>query len=968
VPTSPNFINLIGADGKVYSGPVDQANELVKSGEFRFMEPSEAENLSMKDFASTPGEQIKNVASNYLSTSSFGATDLAARAMLPDDELKYEQVRREENPLGTIAGTGLGVVIDPLSGLGLVGKSVGRLTKAAGIEKLGDSVIRGSEAVMGASKYAPTRVVEEGAEALGKMVDPLGGMMASSIAKEATSPITHQVLSKIPGRAIRGSTIGGAFAAGQSISEQSLGDMDLNGERVFADGMNGAMLGLVFDTSLGALGDAAVGGTKKLYGALKNNDALANAYSRIISKFNSADEATIKATINAEREAQAVLNSAEKDIGALQRLESELNMVFGDGSNGTQAELGKKVTDGFAAQYKFVNDLYETKFKPLRETYGQTPLNKIFGDNILGALEKKLYGSKLYNSIEDMLPTNSTARQVFRDFKEDFLRLNSADDIWTLKQSINSTLSGRAASGFYKDTLLNREMGIIADAMNTAQDDALMYAARATGNKYEIKAAEDAANAIKFERESYGKDKQKLRTLAESLGMKNPNSFRAFVEKLKDMEGNVLVEKMFKARNNVEGLKFLQTNYPDQFANLANAFKNKIANEATKAGKFNPVKALELVSDKKLAPETRKLIFGEAGDDMLKNAAKAFHGETAENYARNQARKEMLLQTEDDSTFTQMGAIAGSIGGIPGAGAGAAVGKALDTITDKNKAARAFLGFEKAFKAFDEKIGQKAAAIFDKNPITARDLGKVATSSNVTSERMTREKQKRENFHPSELNHDQMIKNLSEWSENPDKLVEHLSNELGEMNNFAPGISQATQATAYRALDFLGEKLPVQPPRKPLDSNNFVVSKSDAYKFSRYYNTVVNPTGVLNDVRAGTLTNDHLETLLRVYPSLYKSMQEILMMEMIKYDQKKDKEALPSWKKLSISYFLENNLAAGLEQKNIGANFNNWLNPTMLSGQDGMGTPQSPSKGNQSGRNAIAASYSTPTQKLENEV
>lgn len=944
-------INLIGPNGKIFTGPVENASKLIESGQFNFLNDEEAKTFAMREFANTPSEQIKNIGSNYTSTATFGASDLLNRENLTPEQLQYENIRRQENPGGSILGTGLGVLIDPFSVAGLGVKGAGKLAQAAGAEKLSTNLIKGAEAITSAGKYAPTRVVDDAAQALGNVVDPLAISAASKLVDAGTSPITHQVLAKIPGRAIRGSTIGGAFAAGQSISEQSLGDMDLNGEKVFADGMNGAMLGLVFDSSLGAIGDTAVAGTKKIYGALKNSDALQNSYSKIISKFASADEATIKATIDAERQAQAIINSAEKDPSAIQNLNSNLKQVFGEAGDATQSQLGGKIKDGFNGIYKLVNDVYELSFRPLRLKYSEAPL-------------KGTFGAKLFDEIEDNFIKNSPGSRILNQYRSNFFGANQVKDANELFK-LRSAITGEMFQAG-----LRSEGGTVGALMREAEDQALILAAKATGDAAEIKLAEAASNAVKAERARYSTDMKQLRSLTESLGLKRVRSFRDFIERLTETDGNILIDKMFKNRANVKGLEFLQKEFPDQFKHLTDAFRNKIANNSTKNGKFNPVRALDLVSDKNLAPEVRRMIFGEAGDDALKAAAKAFEGETAENFARNEARREMLLESEIDNTYTQLGAIAGTVGGIPGAGAGAAIGTALDTITNKNRAARAFLGFEKAFKAFDDKVARHAADIFEKNPIKARDLARVATSSKVTAERSDRDSQrKKDDKDPRELNHEKMINNLSEWSENPDKLVEHVAGELGEMDQFAPGMAQATNATAFRAIDLLKEKLPVMPIRKPLDFTPYVVSSADAFKFGRYYNAVMNPVGVLNNVKDGTLTNDHLETLMRVYPQMYKNMQEILMMEMIKYGDKKEKEPLPSWKKISLSLFLQNNLSDSLEQKNIGANYNNWLNPQMLSGQENLGAPQSVSKGNQSGRqSSLARSYQTNTQRVEEEV
>lgn len=942
----PKTISLISKSGDIYNGPIDQASDLVKSGDFRFLKPEEATGLSMKDFANTPTEQLKNVGSNYLSTASFGASDIAKRQMMSPEELKYEEVRRQENPVGSIAGVGAGVLMDPFSLGSLALKGAGSAAKAIGAEKVGSALAKGAEGLSEASKFAPTKVLENGADALATAANPLGEKIAGSLLSKETSPILNEALSKIPGRAIRGSTIGGAFAAGQSITEQSLGDTDLNGEKIFADGLNGAMLGGVLDSGVGAIGDLAVGGTKKIYGALKNNEALQNSYSKIISKFSGADEATVNATIQAEREAQAIYKGSEKDPTAVENLSTNIKQIFGDGSEGTQAQLGNNIKEGFSKIYSDLKSDYNNIFTPLREQYGEAPVNIRLG-------------WKTFDQIDDQLVRNSPAQRILNQYKNNFLDLKNANDLFTLRSIITKELSMAGQKA---------ESGLVGSLMRDAEDQSLIMSAKSTGDPVQMDTAKRASEAVAESRAAYAGDMKKLKSLSESLGLKRVRSFSDLIDRLSETDGNVLVDKMFKNRGNVQALEFLRKDFPDQFKTLTDSFKSKIAAKATKAAGFNPITALDLVSEKNLPPEVRKMVFGEAGHDALTASAKAFQGETAENFARNQAKKEQLrlLNGEQDNNYAKTGAILGSIGGIPGAGVGAAAGTVLDTLTDRNKAAKAFLGFEKAFKSFDDKIGTAAQKIFEESPFKQKDISRVLTTSKLTAEKSDRDDNKKD--HPLELNHEEMTKNLAEWSENPDKLVEHMSSQLGDMNKVAPGMSQSTQATAYRAIDLLKEKLPVMPLKKPLDTTPYKVSNQEAFKFSRFYDTVMNPLGALKEVQKGTLNNDHLETLMRVYPQLYKGMQEILMMKMIDYSNQKDKVAMPPWKKLSLSLFLHNDLSEGLSQQSLGANFNNWLNPNMLSGQENSGA-MSNSKGNQTGKSVkVAKNYLTDNQQAEQEV
>lgn len=942
---SGNQISLIDNNGQIKTGPLENAQQLVDSGQYRYLTPEEATNKGMQDFSQTLPEQVKNIASNFGDTASFGAQSLVQRHLLSPQDLQYENVRRQENPGGSFLGTGLGVVTDPFDLAGLAGRGLAKGAEAVGAESLASGLSKGAEGLSNLSKYTPMKGVDALAQSAQEAVNPFSQDIANSLISKESSPIANQVLSNLPGRALRGSVIGGAFAAGQSISEQSLGDVDLNGEKILADSGAGALMGLVFDTSLGSLGDTVVGGTKKIYGALKPGSAAQTAFSNMVSKFSNAEPEVVSATIDAERDAQQIYKSKEKNPTAIENLNTNLKTIFGDGSAATQNELGLKISQGFQDLYNKISEDYNQSFGPLREKYGDAPITAEFGQ-------------KIFDDAKKNLVPNSPAWRILNHYDENFQTLDNANSLMSLRSVITKEMRMAGYSG---------EAGAIGDIMKEGQDSALMLAAKGTGIPSEIQAAQDAADALSKERSLYSGDMKKVKSLAESIGMKNTRnmSFSNFSQRMSEIDGNTFVDKIFKERKNVKGLEFLRDEFPDQFKTIADAFKNKISNQATKAGMFNSVKALDLVSEKNLPAESRKLIFGDAGHDALSEAQKAFQGETAENFQNNLQKKQnaALLQDTGDNTFATLGGLGGgAAGGFGGAAAGAALGSVLDTITNKNKAAKAFLGFEKAFKNFDEKIGSMASRIFEENPISSYNTTKFATTGALASKRSDEE----DTSSAMKLDHEKMVNNLSEWSENPDKLIQNMGSQFSKITDIAPGMSQSAQAAGFRAINLLKEKIPVMPPKMPLDIEPYKVSNQQAYQFSRYYDTVIKPESVLDEVNKGTLTNDHLETLARVYPQLYKNMQQIVMQKMIDYGNQKDKAPMPAWKKLSLSYFLGENLSSGLNQQSLGANVNNWLNPNMVSGQQNNAGPVSNTKGNQTGqRNAISQNYMTDTQETE---
>ena len=103
-----------------------------------------------------------------------------------------------------------------------------------------------------------------------------------------------------------------------------------------------------------------------------------------------------------------------------------------------------------------------------------------------------------------------------------------------------------------------------------------------------------------------------------------------------------------------------------------------------------------------------------------------------------------------------------------------------------------------------------------------------------------------------------------------------------------------------RAVQFLYEKL----PKNPLEDLSLTLPVSpstpnpaEVAKFMRYEEIVNNPLGVLDHIANGTLTSEHRETIVSVYPELYTNIQEEILKGLA---QGKPNMTLPQKIQLSI--------------------------------------------------------------------
>ena len=133
--------------------------------------------------------------------------------------------------------------------------------------------------------------------------------------------------------------------------------------------------------------------------------------------------------------------------------------------------------------------------------------------------------------------------------------------------------------------------------------------------------------------------------------------------------------------------------------------------------------------------------------------------------------------------------------------------------------------------------------------------------------------------------HGVALKNLAELRAN----VAHASNVLstGDIGDHAPGVATAATAVASRAVEFLDSKLPKDPYSSLPESARpkWVPSDSDLIKFNRYVRAVDDPLNAIKDMSVGRVTQETIEALQSIYPSIYDDLKVKLINKMS--DQKK---------------------------------------------------------------------------------
>jgi hypothetical protein len=126
-----------------------------------------------------------------------------------------------------------------------------------------------------------------------------------------------------------------------------------------------------------------------------------------------------------------------------------------------------------------------------------------------------------------------------------------------------------------------------------------------------------------------------------------------------------------------------------------------------------------------------------------------------------------------------------------------------------------------------------------------------------------------------------ITKNVTELANDPAKLAYKVTAATQKMDTVAPKMAQASRESMVRAVQFLNEKLPKDRNQQfdILAQREFEPSSLMMAKFKRYVQVVEDPYSVLADMEAGTATIEHVEALQAVYPAIYNQIRS----EMINY-------------------------------------------------------------------------------------
>lgn len=125
---------------------------------------------------------------------------------------------------------------------------------------------------------------------------------------------------------------------------------------------------------------------------------------------------------------------------------------------------------------------------------------------------------------------------------------------------------------------------------------------------------------------------------------------------------------------------------------------------------------------------------------------------------------------------------------------------------------------------------------------------------------------------PVEDTPESIAKHVVSMAGNPDRMLATVERAGDEFDEHAPTVAQDLRTSIANVVQYLADKAPKEkvlspgmPPVPP--------SRAEVMRFNRYVRAIKDPTSILDDAFAGTLTPEAVDAVRTIYPQVYASMQ-----------------------------------------------------------------------------------------------
>ena len=828
----------------------------------------------------------------------------------PQESAKYQENEQFGHRPLTTAGLGLADTLSFGTSKYLMAKA--GLLDPANADKIQE--LNSNEYLAGqVAGFIPGAINGTVGKIVGKTGAALLGGAPSLISKvvrpgeELASKIVGNAASKIAGSAVEGM----AWGPEHSISEALLGDPNITAESVLSDMGYGTIFGAgvgslveigrhFLPASLNKMSDAIKSTRDYFIGSGEGGEVgvLGEKAADIFSKTSGIDKDIIKTAISNRALAGSLSEQELKNI--VQQDAKKLNELH----DSTQKSLLEAHSDIRPAELEKLVDTV-----PIAPIQQQLYNIGKFSDEMLGKFS--LYPERYSKAFV------SFAKQFDKDFRESLSAAKSNSDAYnavnTFKQNIQGILKHnpfapaeeglaqnevRELSKFLRDQTRDENTWGHAGARNADFNDALSGIGRDEVGYYKL--ISPKGESTEFTKTFMTEDTKSQRLKFDPEKLQNIYNMKDSAKRDKKLE---LLDKWFESTKSVG----------DQIKETYASVPNKQLN----------VPELR---------ETASMINRDIQDSMGKYSSIKNVGKESTGLTSSLGRYSLL----------GMGA---SIVGIP-TNVVRAIGGTLaigELAKNPIKLISVLRKLEESTNATMKSIYNGASMLVNAS-IKSSNVGRGYISAGISN-----------SFRKNDENtYDKRKQSILKMTTDINHFHERLTNSVNGVAEYAPLTSSNIQSVSANGVFFLASKLPQHNDMGPL-SKTWVPSKTEISSFNRYYDAVTNPTGVMKQAAAGTLTKEAIEAVSTVYPAIYAEMQKAILEKLVG----KKQESIPYQNKMMISMIIGSPMMHSMTQQTISSIQQAFAPIQQMTGSNHVSTPKSVKFSNSS-------NMMTPMQKSSN--
>lgn len=752
----------------------------------------------------------------------------------------------------------------------------------------------------------------------------------------AATPEAANLAQKALGLGLGSAAEGAAYGLGQSLDDSALGDPNALGENL----LHNVGYASLFAGGLGSMMAPFAKESAKAASVLPEG---ADAFETHVSGLPTEQQEGVLSSLSKTKENLPEIEQAAATIGApvldIQKTDSPFIKNMSEALSKSPDELGiahhtqiadaqniardtiqntlsssEGRTEAETGEFvrKDLGDAIDAKYEPLRQVYrdvegvtGKAPLAPENASAIADEMDKVIQ-DKGFNSRRDKA-------KFVRDYSADVREATSVSQL----DKIRSDMLAEARDNYP----LKAASGPLSKILDQAQEKFTTLHVNALVDPVEKANAQKIMSQLPGLRKNYATFSGELEKVSQKLGMGKvgPGEFGSKLDNEGRLSGEAITKKL-TSKKDAGFMKFLQEYAPNTFQALADREKSRIleAAHSNKEGIFNSTAALKQIYDKTgLSPELRSLIFKPEELQKINAADTYLKSFPSEKFVSNTTTHADIL-----NRFGQLAAAGGAlISGNPLLAAGLVANhfyggkarsflmkEAIDRLGPKAAGAEGKVGalsmLEKMNGKFINQVTSKSKALFNFDKQLAG-----AAAGSVLSKLVA----------PEDKKHEAMQKQITEYANNPEKLIDDLSKHTQPVFQYAPNIAGGLQKSAARATDFLNSKLPVMPKTGPMGPK-LRPSLSQKAIFGNYMNTIENPLHVMDKIKEGTMVPADLEALSNVYPKTLQQMQQSVYSAMVNHIDKNGTENIPNSLKVQLSLFLGQDMDSSISPQSVAAN------------------------------------------------